>query len=472
MLFKFKFGNLLAALSDKWLKFKFPTRTLLIYLCAILLIFAFMQPAYAAKNVIVEYENNRITVPFKQLQKFAKTGTADIKLNNFLDTIPLDVKEAPTLLNGAIPQTGLELNEREIEFLLIQTNKLVGSPLGQETKGLKGPLAQALNKAFLNNNMSFIELARLYPEKTVKVDLKNLNTVHRDVTLIMTRLDKFAKVFGPLRAELICGCEIPIAESKINNLPTVLPVAENSFSKNGKTKIILQSSQQQLETPLPIVSAIEQKSAISDTGLTPAAIVENNQPALQNIAQNLDNSTPSNRISQKVVFALGLLQESLDMEDLTNFAATGEVPQGWNTYFKLLKLEPEDFRALLTTEAKIEMKFLDGILNNLIGEYILFQVGQVIHTSKDTANIQALRSALILSAAGDNKISMLEILQNYPSQKVVLEGMRLVKTAKNFKQRGIVEASTARLEDLLVDLQQIGAKEDCSKICPGSNPSI
>lgn len=78
-------------------------------------------------------------------------------------------------------------------------------------------------------------------------------------------------------------------------------------------------------------AAIDQKSAISDTGLKPAAIVENNQPALQNIAQNLDNSTPTNRrVSQKVVFALGLLQESLDMEDLTNFAATREVPQGWS----------------------------------------------------------------------------------------------------------------------------------------------
>ena len=467
---KFKFANLLPAFSNKWLKLKFIAEKLLIYLCVSFLAFAPMQSAYAAKNVIVEYESNRITVPFKQLQKFAKTGTANGKLKDFLDTIPLDTESAPALLNGAIPQTGLELNQREIEFLLIQVNKLVGSPLGEEVKGVteKEPLAVALRDAFLNNNLSFIEIARLYPEKTVKMNLKKLNTVHRDATFIMERLDKFLKAFGPLQAELVCGCSLPVNDSKISDFPTVKPVAENPLNKNSKIKTSKLDSQQNPETPLLIASAIKQKPAIYDTQLQPAATLENNQLVSENIAENPDNFTPSNRrVSQKVVFAIGLLQESLDMDDLTNFAATGKVPKGWNTYFKLLKLDPEDFRGLLTTEAKMEMKFLDGILNNLIGEYILFQVGQVIHTSKSTANIQALRSALILSAAGDNKISMLEILQNYPSQKVVLEGMKLVRAAKNLKQKGIVKTGTARLEDILVDLQQFGAKSDCSKVCPG-----
>lgn len=472
MLFKFKFGNILAAFSNKWLKIKFIAKKILIYLCVIFLAFAPMQSVYAAKNVIVEYENNRITVPFKQLQKFAKTGTANGKLKNFLDTIPLDKKSAPALLNGAIPQTGVDLNEKEIEFLLIQINKLVGSPLGEEVKGVteKEPLAIALRNAFLNNNMSFIEIARLYPEKTVKMNLKKLNTVHRDATFIMERLDKFLKAFAPLQAELVCGCSITNNDSQISDLPNSKIIAEKSLNKNSKNKNSNLYSQQKPENPLLIASAMKQKPTSYDAELKLTEILENNQLASENIAENPNNLTPSNRrVSQKVVFALGLLQESLDMDDLTNFATTGEVPRGWNTYFKLLKLAPEDFRGLLTTEAKMEMKFLDGILNNLIGEYILFEVGQVIHTSNNKANIQALRSALILSAAGDNKISMLEILQNYPSQKVVLEGMKLVKAAKNLKKKGIVQTGTARLEDILVDLQQFGAKSDCSEICPGGN---
>ena len=318
--------------------------------------------------------------------------------------------------------------------------------------------------------MSFIEIARLYPQKTVKMNLKNLNTVHRDATFIMERLDKFLKAFGPLQAELICGCNLSNNDSEISKLPTVKTVIDKPLNKNSKIKTSKLYSPQKPETSLLIASATEEKDIVSDTELKPVAILKNNQLVSENAAQTPENSTPSNRrVSKEVVFALGLLQESLDMDDLTNFAATGEVPKGWNTYFRLLKLDPEEFRGLLTTESKMEMKFLDGILNNLIGEYILFQVGQVIHGSTGKANIQGLRSALILSAAGDDKISMLEILQNYPSQKVVLEGMRLVKAAKTFAKDGIVKTGTARLEDLLIDLQEFGAKEDCPKVCPGRN---
>ena len=110
----------------------------------------------------------------------------------------------------------------------------------------------------------------------------------------------------------------------------------------------------------------------------------------------------------------------------------------------------------------MSIKFLDDILNNLIGEYILFQVGQVIHTPSKQANIQALRSALILSAMDDDKISILEFLQNYPTRRVMIEGLNLVRTAKNFKEKGIVKTSTARLEDILVELQEFGAENDCN----------
>ena len=59
------------------------------------------------------------------------------------------------------------MNKR-LNFFLLQVNKLVGDPLGREDKGLSGPLARALYEAYLDNDMSFIELARRYPEKTSK----------------------------------------------------------------------------------------------------------------------------------------------------------------------------------------------------------------------------------------------------------------------------------------------------------------
>ncbi|MDJ0616216.1 MAG: alpha/beta hydrolase [Calothrix sp. MO_192.B10] len=465
MAFKLKFGNFLAASSDKCLNLKFVARSLLLFLCASFFVLAPVQSAYAAKTVILEYGNTRTSIPYKQLENFSQTGKASDKLERFLQKIPLTAQGVSTLLldESILEDEGVELNDKEIEFILIQVNKLVGSPLGREDIE---PLAIALYEAYLNKNMSFIELAKRYPKSTVKINFKNLNTVYRDVKLFTEQWNKFLTlVFGPLRQELLCDCNNPTAQSKINDSQAILPVAENSINHSSTQLQIYPDncSKQKPNGNLVLAPEIEQQRTIADTGVTSQAIVKTNKQILQNIARNqynLAGNTP--QIAQQVVFSFGLMQESLAISDLTSFAETGKIPKGWDTYFNLLKLKPEDFRAILRTESEVSMKFLDDILNNLIGEYILFQVGQVIHTSKNIANIQALRSALVLSAADDNKISILELLQNYPSQRVIVEGLNLVRTASNFEKKGIVKTCTARLEDILVELQEFEVKQICN----------
>ncbi len=470
MAFKLKVRDFLAAFNEKSPKLKFFTRILSLSLCVSFFVLAPVQSAYAAKSIILEYDTKRTVIPYRQLETFSKTGKTSQKLESFFQNIPLTGKEVSTLLAGSIPDTGVKLNQQEIEFLLLQVNKLVGDPLGREDQGLSGPLARALYEAYLDNDMSFIELARRYPERQVRVNLKNLNIVHRDVKLFMERLDRFLTAFGPLRQELICNCGNLTTQSEIKDSQVLQPVSEN-FSENfvhqnnKQLQIYSDScSKQKSKNNLILASTINQHQIIPDTGVKSEAQISQDKILENTISQDQNQyNVAQNRpqTGKKVVFALGLMQESLDIRDLTSFAQTGEIPRGWNTYFSLLRLKPEDFRDILTAESKVSVKFLDDILNNLIGEYILFQVGQVIHTPSKQANIQALRSALILSAADDNKISILEFLQNYPTRRVIVEGLNLVKTAKNFKDKGIVKTSTARLEDILVELQEFGAENDC-----------
>lgn len=467
MTFKLKFGNFIAAFREKCPKLKFFTRVLSLSLCVSFLVLAPVQSAYAAKSVILEYDTKRTVIPYRQLETFSKTGKTSQQLERFFQNIPLTGKEVSTLLAVSIPDTGVKLNQQEIEFLLLQVNKLVGDPLGREDKGLSGPLAKALYEAYLDNDMSFIELARRYSERQVRVNLKNLNIVHRDVKLFMERLDRFLTAFGPLRQELICNCDNPTTRSQIKDSQALRPVSEKLVNQNNKQlqRYPDSCSKQNSKNNLILASAIDQHQIIPDIGVKSEAQISQDLISQDLISQDQNQYNFAQNRPQKgkqVVFALGLMQESLDIRDLTSFAQTGEIPTGWNTYFSLLRLKPEDFRGILITESKVSMKFLDDILNNLIGEYILFQVGQVIHTPSRQANIQALRSALVLSTADDNKLSILEFLQNYPAQRVIVEGLNLVRTAKNFKDKGIVKTSTARLEDILVELQEFGAENDCN----------
>jgi hypothetical protein len=83
---------------------------------------------------------------------------------------------------------------------------------------------------------------------------------------------------------------------------------------------------------------------------------------------------------------------------------------------------PGDLRSLLTRPLTASPVVLDRALNSRPGEWMLDYVGQTIHPGQGGANRQALRSALVLSASNDGQITLLEVLQNYPTEEVVLEG--------------------------------------------------
>ncbi len=132
--------------------------------------------------------------------------------------------------------------------------------------------------------------------------------------------------------------------------------------------------------------------------------------------------------AEKIVLKYGIFRESVSVEKLTKFAETGEVSPMLNLLLNQARQDPQTVRNVLTKEVNASPVVLDRLLNNPIGEFLVDQIGQTIHTPSSEANPQALRSALVLSANKDNKVSLIEIIQNYPTQEVYVEGERLVRT--------------------------------------------
>jgi len=66
---------------------------------------------------------------------------------------------------------------------------------------------------------------------------------------------------------------------------------------------------------------------------------------------------------------------------------------------------------------------LDKVLNSRIGNVILDQLTQVIHTRSHQADKQALRAALVVSASKDRQITLIEVIQNNPTKEVEVEGV-------------------------------------------------
>jgi hypothetical protein len=150
--------------------------------------------------------------------------------------------------------------------------------------------------------------------------------------------------------------------------------------------------------------------------------------------------------AERVVFKYGAFRESIPVADLETLATTGESSPLLEGYMRLAKTEPEKVQKLLTREIKIDVRTLDRMLNTSLGELALDKIGEAIQTPAQTANREALRSALILSASEDGKISLIEALKNYPTTEVHVEGKKIAAVMRQF---GRFARTAGEVSDLL-----------------------
>lgn len=162
------------------------------------------------------------------------------------------------------------------------------------------------------------------------------------------------------------------------------------------------------------------------------------------------------------MFTLGPLGRSIAISDLARFAETGETTRQIRSYLRLANIEAEQVRALLNRKVRVEMRLVDRLLGNILGEYVLFQASEIIHTRSRQADILAMRSAIILSLQDDNQISPIEFLQRYPTQEVYIDGVALLEAARFVRrtQQNVGEV-TNEIGDWLVGVRTAIAEDIC-----------
>ncbi|NJL83391.1 MAG: alpha/beta hydrolase [Chloroflexaceae bacterium] len=134
--------------------------------------------------------------------------------------------------------------------------------------------------------------------------------------------------------------------------------------------------------------------------------------------------------AETIIFTYGPFQQSVAVKDLRTFAETGRMSSSVRFLVRVSRAEPESVRRVLTQELEVGIVFLSNVFNSLPGEYVLFQAGQIFHPRGRRAVIESLRGALVISAV-DNRISLLEFFENYPTQQLFVDGIRLARTASD-----------------------------------------
>jgi len=145
-------------------------------------------------------------------------------------------------------------------------------------------------------------------------------------------------------------------------------------------------------------------------------------------------SSSSALAAQKVVLKYRIFRQSISVEELSTFAQTGELSSSLRVNLALARQDPQLIRRYLTEQVTVDPVLLDRVLNSPVGNIILDEISQSIHTPSRRADRQALRAALVLSAARDRNISLIEVIENYPAAAVEVDGDRLERAYRQLRQ--------------------------------------
>jgi Alpha/beta hydrolase of unknown function (DUF1400) len=165
-------------------------------------------------------------------------------------------------------------------------------------------------------------------------------------------------------------------------------------------------------------------------------------------------AVPRAEAAETVVLRYGLFRGSVDVDDLEELVETGEASGRLRRYLRLADQEPAQFRQYLTEEATASSRTLNLLLGSPAGDVLLNEFSEYIYIPNSRDDQEALRTALTTSVEDDSKLSLLELLQNYPREKVHINMRRAVSTYRQFAsiQERFEGILNGRFEEVLEEI--------------------
>ncbi|TWH40545.1 alpha/beta hydrolase family protein DUF1400 [Dulcicalothrix desertica PCC 7102] len=137
--------------------------------------------------------------------------------------------------------------------------------------------------------------------------------------------------------------------------------------------------------------------------------------------------------AEQIVLKYRAFRQPFPVKELSTLADTGQPSLPLRAALALAKQDPQKVRNYLTAPVKVNPVILERVLNSPVGNVILDQISQVIHTPTRKTDRQAMRTALVLSAAKDNDIKLIEVIRNYPGKEVEVDGDNLEKAYRQLR---------------------------------------
>lgn len=123
--------------------------------------------------------------------------------------------------------------------------------------------------------------------------------------------------------------------------------------------------------------------------------------------------------AEKVSFWYSLLEFSVPITSLKTFAKTGKIDRHLATYIDSKNSqELIELKKALTYKLDIDNITVYRFLNSSFGNIILKALGDIIQVQPNVNGFYALRSALIMAASEPEGLTILNVLQNFPTETI------------------------------------------------------
>ena len=159
--------------------------------------------------------------------------------------------------------------------------------------------------------------------------------------------------------------------------------------------------------------------------------------------------------AEQLVITYGPLSAGVAVKDLQTLVETNQAPGTLKFYLNLASLDPNLLRDVLTMELGASSHFMTGMLDSSSGERLLSEISQVVHLPpasqpmealktadlplddpSDAENMAALKTALV-EAAADRRVTLLEVLQHYPTEQVYVDAVKLLEFANSLESQDL-----------------------------------
>ncbi|MBW4472181.1 MAG: alpha/beta hydrolase [Stenomitos rutilans HA7619-LM2] len=139
--------------------------------------------------------------------------------------------------------------------------------------------------------------------------------------------------------------------------------------------------------------------------------------------------------ADRVYVSYGILERSIPVSSLEAYAKNGTIDDDLAVYARYGDAKQlQQLRSVLVARADIDLVTVSQFLYTPQGEVLLKRLGQVIQPESRDSGFKAIRAALILAAANQDGLTLLNVLRQFPTRGLRIDVERSLEIAAALQQ--------------------------------------